>query len=223
MHPPPGCHLEANLCHGHFFADQPPISVAGWWTFFSATILSLAIWHFLVSRDTLSQVHLCPPAEIRQRFHLPAKKISSNGKKISFAGKRDFILWQKRFLSKVAIAYFALAFAWTQLQLLPRLICKHISILGWFGICFKWLNFQGNRKSSDDLQPTGCTSTVRLCISSKVEQWQERCWSGCHWNQMQGSVSAAPLLQLILPNLYNRHCCCWSRFRDVSKVLAEKK
>ena len=23
------------------------------------------------------QVHLCPPAEIRQRFHLPAKKISS--------------------------------------------------------------------------------------------------------------------------------------------------
>ena len=47
-------------------------------------------------------------------------------------------------------------------------------------------------------------------------------WSGCHWNQMQGSVSAAPLLQLILPNLYNRHCC-WSWVRDVSKVLAEKK
>ena len=26
---------------------------------------------------TPAQVHLCPPAEIRQRFHLPAKKISS--------------------------------------------------------------------------------------------------------------------------------------------------
>ena len=149
----------------------------------------------------------------KKRFHLTAKN--------SFAGKRDFILWQKIFLSKVAIGYFALAFAWTQLQLLPRRICKHISILVWFGICFKWLNFQGNRKSSDDLQPTGCTSTVRLCISSKVEQWQERCWSGCHWNQMQGSVSAAPLLQLILPNLYNRHCC-WSRVKDASKVPAEK-
>ena len=109
--------------------------------------------YYLSPFDTfLSPVTLCPKSICVRRlksdkdFICWQKKISSNGKKNSFAGKGDFILWQKIFLSKVAIGYFALAFAWTQLQLLPRLICKHISILGWFGTGFKWLNFLRQQK-----------------------------------------------------------------------------
>ena len=103
MHPPPVCHLEANLCHGHFFAEHQSLSPAD---FFPATILSPPPFDTFLSRVTPSQVHLCPPAEIRQRFHLPAKKdfisrqkrfhllakkISSAAEKISSAGKKDFI------------------------------------------------------------------------------------------------------------------------------------
>ena len=95
MHPLPVCHLEANLCHGHFFAEHQSLSPAD---FFPATILSSSPF------DTfLSPCHSVPspsvsagwnPAKIssasKKRFHLLEEKISSPGKKIHPLTK-DFI------------------------------------------------------------------------------------------------------------------------------------
>ena len=41
------------------------------------TPVQVHLCHTVSHCVTPAQVHLCPPAEIRQRFHLPAKKISS--------------------------------------------------------------------------------------------------------------------------------------------------
>ena len=150
MHPLPVCHLEANLCHGHFFAEHQSLSPAD---FFPATILSPPPFDTFLSRVTPSQVHLCPPAEIRQRFHLPAKK--------------DFISRQKRFhllAKKISSPRKQILSPKKRFNLLEKrffIIEKRFHLLVKDFICqqkkfhFKWLS--------------------TLCSSPKVEQWQVRC------------------------------------------------
>ena len=94
MHPPPGCHLEANLCHGHFFADQPPISVADF--FLRDNIISRHLtlscppWHSVPSPSVSAGWN---PTKIssagKKRFHLTAKKFHLLVKGISFCGKKN--------------------------------------------------------------------------------------------------------------------------------------
>ena len=104
MHPPPGCHLEANLCHGHFFADQPPISVADF--FLRDNIISCHLtlscppWHSVPSPSVSAGWN---PTKIssagKKRFHLTAKKIHLLVKGISSCGKKYFSRkWQSAIL-----------------------------------------------------------------------------------------------------------------------------
>ena len=112
MHPRDRCRPAANLRHGHFFASPRPISVLAQWSFSPRTILSLAIWHFLVPLSVCEALHCLKS--------ICDRRLKSGG---------DFICWQKRFHllgEKISPSgNFALAFIKTKIRIEIELNCKY--------------------------------------------------------------------------------------------------